>query len=200
MKLILGTRNTAKLDEYTKFLAHSKLKLITLKELGFLDEPLEVGKTFAENALQKARFYAEKTEYPTLGEDGGFEIEALGGEPGVYSRRWVGEHGTDKDRIEKVFRLMQGIPEAERGARLALITVVYFPDARDYVSVERVIDGIIPEKPSETRIPGFPYRSCLYLPRFAKFYSDLTDKEYDQVNHRKDACRELLLKLEPYLN
>lgn len=200
MKLLLGTQNTAKIEEYKKYLVHSNLKLLTLKEIGFLEEPLEIGKTFAEVAMQKARFYAGKTEYPALGEDGGFEIDALGGEPGVYSRRWVGEHGTDEDRIRKVFDKLEGIPAQERTARLKLVIVVYFPAERDYISVERSIDGIIPEKPSKTRIHDFPYRSVLFLPKCNKYYCDLSEAEHDHINHRKDACRELLLKLEPYLN
>lgn len=200
MKLFLGTQNLAKIEEYQKYLIHSKLKLITLKELGFHEEPLEIGKTFAECAMQKARFYSENTGLATLSEDGGFEIDALGGEPGVYSRRWVGEQGTDDDRIQKVFSKLEGIPAAERTARLKLVLTVYFPDVKDHISVERAIDGIIPEKPSETRIHDFPYRSVLFLPKYNKYYCDLSEKEHDQVNHRKDACRELLLKLEPFLN
>ena len=200
MQLLLGTQNNSKVEEYNKYLVHSKLKLVTLKEIGFTEGPLEIGKTFAENALQKARFYAEHTEYAALGEDGGFEIDALDGEPGVYSRRWVGEHGTDEDRIRKVFEKLEGIPASERTARLKLVVVVYFPAERDYISVERSIDGIIPDKPSETRIHDFPYRSVLFLPKFNKYYCGLSEDEHEETNHRKDACRELLLKLEPYIN
>lgn len=200
MKLLLGTKNSAKVEEYRKYLVHSKLKLVTLREIGFHDEPLEKGNTFAEVAMQKARFYAEKSEYPALGEDGGFEIDALGGEPGVYSRRWVGGHGTDEDRIQKVFDKLAGIPAAERTARLKLVVVVYFPAERDYISVERSIDGIIPEQPAGTRIPDFPYRSVLFLPKYNQYYCDLSEEEHEKINHRRDACRELLLKLEPYLN
>lgn len=200
MKLLLGTKNGAKIEEYQKYLVHSNLKIVTLKDIGFLEEPLEIGKTFAENALQKARFYAEKTECPALGEDGGFEIDALDGEPGINSRRWVGPHGTDEDRIQKVFDRLQGLPEAERTARLKVAVVVYFPEARDYVSVERAVEGVIPERPSETRIPNFPYRSVLFLPRYNKYYADLTAEEHEEINHRRAASRELLLKLEPYLN
>ena len=116
MKLLLGTKNTAKIEEYKKYLVRSNLQLVTLKEIGFLETPLEIGKTFAENAMQKARFYAEKTEYPTLGDDGGLEIDALDGEPGVHSRRWVGERGTDEDRIRKVFEKLEGVPPAERSS------------------------------------------------------------------------------------
>ena len=200
MKLLLGTTNHAKIADYKKYLVHSNLNLMVLKDIGFLDEPLEIGDTFEENALLKARFYAERTEYPTLADDGGFEVDALEGKPGVESRRWVGPNGTDEDRIQKVFRLLEGIPERERTARLKLVLVVYFRAERDYISVERSIEGVVPKEPSKIRIPDFPYRSVLFLPQLNKYYGELTHEEHEKINHRRDACRELLLKLEPWLN
>src|SRR3989344_4914232 len=146
MKLLLGTTNPAKIADYKKYLVHSKLELITLKDVGpSTDEPLEIGKTFEENALQKAKFYAEKTEYPTLADDGGFEVEALDGRPGVESNRWLGPNATDEDKINKILELMRG--ETNRKARLRFVTVVYFPEERDYAKVEGKIEGLIPEKP-----------------------------------------------------
>src|SRR3989338_5286340 len=106
MKLLLGTRNPEKIRDYKKYLVHANLKLVTLPELGIWEEPLEIGETYKDNALQKARFYAEKTECPTLGEDGGFEVEALDNRPGIESRRWVGPGGTDEDRINKVLDIL----------------------------------------------------------------------------------------------
>lgn len=198
MKLLLGTRNPAKFSEYKKYLIHSDLELASLQDIGFWDEPLEIGKNFLENALQKARFYAQASEYPTLSEDGGFEIDALDGEPGIESRRWAGPYGTDEDRIAKVFKLLQG--ENSRTARLKFVVVVYFPADRDYVTVEKLIEGVVPQKPSLVRIPEFPYRSVLFLPKFNKYYAELTPDEHEQINHRRAACQELLLKLEPYLS
>lgn len=200
MKLLLGTTNQAKIEDYKKYLQHANLELVTLKDLGIMDEPLEIGETYLENALQKARFYAEKTEYPTLADDGGFEVDALDGQPGIHSRRWVGPKGTDEDKIQKVFRLLEGIPQNERTARLRNVIVVYFPAERDYVMVEGKIEGIIPEKPSQVRVSNFPYRSVLFLPQFNKYFVELTEQEHEQVNQRRAACKELLMKLEPYLN
>ncbi len=200
MKLLLGTTNQAKIADYKKYLVHSNLELVTLKDIGFLDEPLEIGETFEEIALQKARFYAERTEYPTLADDGGLEVDALGGEPGVNSRRWVGLHGTDEDRIEKVFRELEGIPEKERTGRFRIVNVVYFPHERDCISVESKTEVLIPNRPSAIRIPNFPYRSVMFLPQFSKYYSELSQDQLIQVDHRLKACQELLLKLEPWLN
>lgn len=200
MRLLLGTTNPAKLADYKNFLVHSKLELLTLEDLGFLEEPLEIGETFEENALQKARFYAERTEYPTLADDGGFEVDALDGRPGVESNRWVGPTGTDEDRINKVLELLAGVPPEKRTARLRFVTVAYFPAERDYIKVEGRIEGIVPEKPAAKRIKGFPYRPILFLPQLGKTFIELTEEEREELDYRKHACAELLLKLEPYLN
>lgn len=199
MKLLLGTTNQAKLADCKKYLRHAELELVTLPELGVLDEPLEIGQTYLENASLKARFYSERTEYPTLGDDGGFEVDALLGKPGLESRRWVGPSGTDEDRIQKVFRLLEGIPARERTARFRVVIVVYFPHEREQITAEGMIEGIVPIQPSDARIPHFPYRSCLFLPKFRKYLAELNRDELAMVAHRKFACQELLRKLEPYL-
>ena len=199
MKLLLGTTNPGKISDYKKYLQHANLEIVSLVDLGLIvDEPLEIGETYRDNALLKARFYAERTEYPTLADDAGFEAEALDGRPGIESKRWVGPHGTDQDRIDKIMESMAG--QGNRKAQLVSAVCVYLPTEREAIFVENAIEGVIPEKPSPKAVPGFPYRSVLFLPEFDKFYLDLTDEEHSQINHRKKAVKELLLKLEPYLN
>ena len=200
MKLLIGSTNPAKVEDYKKYLVHSNLEILTLKDIGFFEEPLEIGKTFEENAMQKARFYAEKTEIPTLADDGGFEVDALDGRPGVDSNRWVGPNGTDEDRINKVLELLKGVPKEKRTARLRFVILVYFPTDRDHLKVEGKIEGIITEKPNDKRVKGFPYRPILFLPEFGKTFIELTESEKDQIDYRKQACKELILKLEPWFN
>ena len=198
--MLLGTTNPAKVADYRKYLQHANLKVVTLKDVGIIEEPLEIGKTYFENAMQKARFYAERTEYPTLADDGGFEVDALDGRPGLESSRWVGPNGTDQDRVNKVLKLIAGVSADKRTARLKICIVVYFPTENDYVSVEGAIEGIVAGKSSDVKITGFPYRSIMIIPRFNKYLTELTDAEREVLDHRKRACRELLMKLEPYIN
>ena len=200
MKLLLGTTNPAKIADYKKYLVRSNLDLVTPQEIGLLEEPLEIGETFFDNALQKAKFYAEKTELPTLSDDGGFEVDALDGGPGVNSNRWLGPSATEEKKMNKILELLTGTPLEKRTARLKFVTVVYFPDVKDYVQVEGSVEGVIPQEASIKRIKGFPYSPILYLPEFKKILIDLTEEERNNTDHRKKACKELLLKLEPYLN
>ena len=199
MKLLLGTTNSGKISDYIKYLQDARIEIVTLKDLGLItDEPLEIGETYRDNALLKARFYAEAAEYPTLADDGGFEAEALDGRPGIESKRWVGLHGTDQDRIDKVMKAMQ--VQKNRNAKLVLTVCIYLPAEREAIFVENAIEGIIPEQASQKVAAGFPYRSVLFLPKYNKFYIDLSEEEHEEINHRRIACKELLLKLEPYLN
>lgn len=200
MKLLLGTTNPAKIADYKKNLIHSKLELLPLKDIGLMDEPLEIGQSFEENALQKARFYAEKTEYPTLADDGGFEVDALDGQPGVESKRWVGPYGTDEDRINKVLELLEGVPKERRTARLRFVAMVYFPAERESIKVEGKIEGFVTEKPSTKRIKGFPYRPIFFIPEIGKTMIELSEGELSKLDYRNKAGQELLLKLEPWLN
>ncbi len=169
-------------------------------DLGFSVEPLEIGQTFEENALQKARFYAERTEYPTLADDGGFEVDFLDGRPGVESNRWLGPSATDEDKINKILELLEGVPEMQRTARLRFVATVYFPVEKESMNVSGKIEGIVPEKPSDKRVTGFPYRPILFLPKYGKCLVDLDEAEAEELKYRQKACKELLLKLEPYLN
>ena len=198
MKLLLGTTNPAKIEDYRKYLVHSNLELVTLKDLKILDEPLEIGKTYKENALLKAQFYGERSEYPTLGEDGGFEVEALDGRPGLESNRWLGPEASDRDKVERILEYAKH--EKNRKASFKVVTCVYFPPEREAIYVESSIHGVIPKRAHPVILKGFPYRSIFYLPQFQKYYLDLTEEEHEQVNHRKQACKEMLIKLEPYLN
>ncbi|OGE79445.1 MAG: hypothetical protein A2751_05435, partial [Candidatus Doudnabacteria bacterium RIFCSPHIGHO2_01_FULL_46_14] len=183
MKLLLGTTNSGKIADYKKYLQHANLEAVSLRDLGLLmDEPLEIGETYRDNALLKAKFYAERTEYPTLADDGGFEVDALDGRPGIESKRWVGPHGTDKDRIDTLMTAMKG--QTNRKAKLVLAVCVYLPVERETIFVENAIEGIIPEKASPTMVEGFPYRSVLFLPKYDKFYIDLLEEDHEEINHR----------------
>ena len=116
-KLLIATTNPGKLDEIKRFLGDLPVELVALKDVGIIDGVEETGKTFEENAILKAKYYCKKSGLPTLADDGGFEIDALGGEPGVKSHRWIHKdrEDTDEELIEYTLKKMRGLPRAKRG-------------------------------------------------------------------------------------
>lgn len=197
-KLLIATTNPGKLTEIKRFLGDLPIELVDLKDVGITDVVEETGKTFEENAILKAKYYCQKSGLPTLADDGGFEIDALGGEPGVKSHRWI--HGdredTDEELISHTLEKLKGLSPERRGAQLRLALAVVFPDGRVSI-VEEKTRGVVSEKPSKHRTPGFPYRSLLFLSEIGKYYDHdlLTSEETDRFNHRKRA----LDKLKPIL-
>lgn len=214
-KLLLATRNPAKLAEWKWLLKKLPLDLVGLNETGIGKVVEEAGGSFQENARIKAIEYARLSGLVTLGDDGGFEIDFLGGAPGVRSRRLFGdEDATDEELIEFVFEKLAGVPYGRRGAQLRVVAVVTAPDgtistdgrnckersdATILCEEESKIRGYIAEKPSKTRISGFPYRSLFYLPEFDKMLADLTEEEHKRVNHRRKIAPKIVKAIAEYL-
>ncbi len=196
-KLLIATTNPGKLSEIKFFLQDLPLELVSLADLEIKDQPEETGQTFEENAVLKAKFYAKISGLPTLADDGGLEIDALNGEPGVKSRRWInGLESSDEELINYTLEKLKGVPLEKRGTQIRGAIALVFPDGKVYISVGEV-RGIIAEKAYSKREAGFPFRSLLYLPELKKFYcySDLTLEEQQQYNHRD----KMLKKLKPII-
>ena len=193
-KLLIATTNPGKLAEFQEFLSDMPLELVTLNDVGITVNVEESGETFEENARIKAARYAAISGLPTLADDGGFEIEALGGEPGVHSHRWIHHDREDEDEelIQHVLFRLQGVPVEKRGAQLHLVLVFALPSGESWTS-EALVKGNIPFEASSYRRVGFPYRSLLYLPEIQKFYNheELTAEENKTYNHRRHAVEEL---------
>src|SRR2546430_2498785 len=99
-KLLVATTNPGKLVELSSFLVDLPITLVSLKDVGITDDVEETGKTYKENAELKATFYAKKSGLPAVADDGGLEIAALDGAPGIKSRRWIGKKATEEDLIQ----------------------------------------------------------------------------------------------------
>jgi XTP/dITP diphosphohydrolase len=200
-KLLIATSNPAKLHEIRLFLSDLPLELVGLDDVGIKERAEETGATFEENAIIKATFYAARSGLPTIADDGGFEIDALGGAPGVKSHRWIhGDRDNDDDElIAYTMEKLKGLPVDKRGAQLRLVLAFAHTDGSIHTS-EASIRGVVAEKPSERRTQGFPYRALLFLPKIGKFYDHdvLTAEETENLNHRKkavDSLKPVLKKL-----
>ncbi len=203
MKLLIATTNPGKLSELREFLSGIPIELVSLSDAGITDTVEETGKTFEENAILKAAYYAKKSGLPTLADDGGFEIDALGGEPGVKSHRWVygDRENTDEELIAYTFKRMQGIPEDKRGAQLHLVLSLVDSNGSLVATSEEKIRGIVAPEPAAAHQPGFPYRAILFIPELNKYYdqSAMTKEENEAYNHRKKAVEKIIPALQAML-
>jgi len=199
--LLVATTNPAKLDEYRLLLRDYGLAPVSLREAGVDDHaPEETGATFTENALLKARFYFARANLPTIADDGGLVVDALGGEPGVHSHRWLSggaakvPHGDlDRALAEEVIRRMAGVEPARRGARLRAATaLVYHEHGRIHERVsEAALEGVIADRVWPRMRAGFPYRAVLILPDRGCYLGELSDEDAARLSQRRTALEGL---------
>jgi XTP/dITP diphosphohydrolase len=185
-KLLIATSNPAKLSEYKLLLRDYNFDLISLTDLGIRDAPNETGATFAENALLKARYYFARAEIATLADDGGLEIDALGGAPGVLSHRWAGEGATDEELVRQVMAQLHDV-EDPREARLRSAMALIYPHGgglREHVT-EASLQGVIPKRSFRKMRPGFPYRAVLFLPERGRYVAELSEDEETALSQRR---------------
>jgi XTP/dITP diphosphohydrolase len=127
-RLLVATRSTHKLAELRDLLGPARASLVSLDDVGIAAEADETGATFAANAALKARFYARLSGLPTIADDSGLEVDALGGGPGVRTRRYAGEAATDDDNNRKLLDALAGLPPAARRARYRCALALALPE------------------------------------------------------------------------
>jgi XTP/dITP diphosphohydrolase len=196
--LLIATTNPAKLAEYRLILREpgfANLELVSLADLEISETPEETGATFNENALLKARFYFERAQIATLADDGGLEIDALGGEPGVRSHRWLGSGADDSDQalVAEVIRRMKGVDASRRSARLRATIALTYEEGGSIRerTAEAAIEGVIAERAYSEIRAGFPYRAVLVIPGRNCYLGELGDKEEAQISQRRIAILKL---------
>jgi XTP/dITP diphosphohydrolase len=186
-RLLIATTNAAKFGEYRLLLDGLGLDLVSLRDLGIDAEAPEDGASFAENALLKARFYFDRAGVATLADDGGLEVDALGGAPGVRSHRWLGEDADDRTLAEEVVRQMAGVEPARRTARLRAAAAVVFD--HDGVRRERVVEAAFEGTIADRCYPGiqvgFPYRAVMIVPGRNRYLAELGEEEAAQLSQRR---------------
>jgi len=192
-QLLIATHNKAKLLEIKNaFSTYSALSVVDLSMLNISQDANETATTFKENAKLKATFFAKISHLPTLADDAGIEIQALNGEPGVHSRRWLGYEASDEELIQHTLFRLREKEGVDRAARLTSCLCIYFPALKEYVYTQESIDGYIAKKPSSNRVEGYPYRSLFIVAAYNKYYDELSPKEHDAVNHRIRALKKII--------
>ena len=188
-KFIIASNNKAKVKELDRILNPLGITAVTAASEGIdLGDVEETGKTFAENAYIKALAAYKKTGMPSVADDSGLMVDALNGEPGVYSARYA---DTDKQRIEKLLFNLKGIPTQERSAHF-VSSVCCIIDENTVITAEGKCSGIITEEPHGQG--GFGY-DPVFMTDSGKTFAELTAEEKDRISHRGRALRELYDKL-----
>lgn len=196
MKLVLATRNQNKIREITdKFAAIKNILPLSLDEFDGAPEVEEDGKTFAENALKKAREISQFTGLPVLADDSGLAVDALNGRPGVYSARYGGAGITDTERNMKLLEEMRNIVIG-RTAHFICVIALVFPDGSEYTAEGRCSGEIITEMRGSG---GFGYDPIFFLHKYNKTMAQLPLETKNTISHRAlalDRAAEILIDLE----
>lgn len=190
-RIIFATGNQGKMREIKAIMADTGAEVLSMKEVGISAEINENGNTFEENALIKARGVAavlNDSAGIVLADDSGLEIDALGGEPGIYSARYLGED-TDYDiKNTNLIQRLDGIPDEKRTARFVCAIAAVLPDGREF-TVRAAIEGRIGyEQRGEG---GFGYDPIFYVPEFGKTTAEMTAEEKNRVSHRGKALEQM---------
>jgi XTP/dITP diphosphohydrolase len=202
MDLVVATRSADKMREIRRILAGvPRLRVLDLDEAGVAydaaEEELEPWETFEENARSKAVWFAAKTGRPTVADDSGLEVDALGGAPGVRSKRFAGGEGLDGTRRDEannrhLLDLLGGRPEEERGARYVCVAVLV-EGGRDPLVCRGEAAGRILEAPRGDG--GFGYDPLFFDPELGRAFAEITRDEKNARSHRGAAFRALAARL-----
>ena len=188
MEFVVATQNRGKVREIRKALSGLGLKILALGDFSGLPKMEEDGRSFAENALKKARFYSRLLGRLTIADDSGLEVAVLDGAPGIYSARYAGERASDRANIQKLLGEMEGVPASRRGAKFRCSVAVVAPGGKETV-VEGECSGRIGFREVGKR--GFGYDPVFILPRSGKTMAQLHLEEKNRISHRGKALRKL---------
>jgi len=201
-RLLVATRSGHKLRELRELLALDETELVSLDDLAIAGDPVEDGETFETNAAIKARFGLRASGLPTLADDSGIEVDALGGAPGVRTRRYAGEDPTDQANNEKLLDALRGLPPDERGARYVCVLALALPDAAGPRGGVRLIRtrgtcrGRIADAPRGTGGCGYdPIFEPASEPPGGRTLGLWTAAEKHAISHRARAARRMAPRL-----
>jgi len=185
-KVILATNNKAKIRELSSLISGESWEFTTPAAEGIELDVEETGRSFEENAVLKAKAYAKASNLPAVADDSGLEVDALNGDPGVFSARYAGPDISDKKRNEFLLSNLTNVPWERRTARFRCVIAIAFPEDR-LILCKGECRGIIAFEPRGEN--GFGYDPIFYLPEFDKTMAEISLDEKNKISHRAKAAR-----------
>ncbi len=186
--LLLASQNPGKLNEMRQLVDGLPFRVVGLRELGIEDAPEETGHTFVANATLKALHYARRSGLLTVADDSGISVDALGGQPGLYSSRFGGEGASDLERNLLLLEKLREVPWERRGARFTS-AVVAAQSGRVLFSAQEEVAGCIAFEMRGTN--GFGYDPLFFYPPFGRTFGESAREDKDRVSHRGKAFARL---------
>lgn len=187
-EVIIATKNAGKAKEFQHIFSQYQITVKSLLDFEEIEDIVEDGETFEENALIKARAIAKQFNQVVIADDSGLEVDALHGRPGVYSARYAGEGRDDQANIKKVLSELEGIPTEQRGARFVCALALVTPEGEESV-VRGTCEGQILTECLGSE--GFGYDPIFYLPELEKTMAQIPKHQKNVLSHRADAFAKL---------
>ena len=185
MKVVLASKNKHKLVEISQILEKLDIELVLQSELGVDIDVEETGTTFEENSFQKAEAVMKATGLPALADDSGIAVDALNGEPGVYSARYGFDDSLDDwGRLLLLLKNTEHVPDGQRQAQFVCVITLVMPDGRT-VQARGEVHGELLRHPAGSG--GFGYDPIFYYPPYGKTLAEVSAEEKNQVSHRANA-------------
>lgn len=191
-RIVFATGNEGKMREIRLILGGLGLEIVSMKEAGANPEIVENGSTFAENAEIKAKAVWAETGGIVLADDSGLVVDYIGGEPGIYSARYLGEDTSYTIKNQNIIDRLAGAVGNERSARFVCNIAAVLPDG-SVLHTEETMEGVIAEQPAGNG--GFGYDPILYMPEFGVTSAELTIEQKNTVSHRGKALEVMKKKL-----
>ena len=193
MKVVLASKNPHKLVEISKITEQFDMELVLQSELGVDIDVEETGTTFEENSYLKARAVMEATGLPALADDSGIAVDALNGEPGIYSARYGFDESLDDwGRLQLLLKNTEKVPDGQRQAQFVCVITLVTPEGK-VIQARGEVHGELLRAPA--REGGFGYDPIFYYPPFGKSLAEVSAEEKNQVSHRANALRVFYEKL-----
>ncbi|MCU6712464.1 RdgB/HAM1 family non-canonical purine NTP pyrophosphatase [Paenibacillus sp. J5C_2022] len=205
--IIIASKNKGKIAEFSHAFGQLGMRVASLHDYPDFPDIAETGDTFRANARLKAKTLGDALGIPVLADDSGLEVDALGGEPGVYSARYAGEGATDAANNAKLLKELAALHEAESveaeklpdgsniwsKARFVCVLSLYDPADGSFLEAEGEVAGVITDRPHGDG--GFGYDPLFWLPWLGRGMAELSKDEKGGISHRGEALRKLLARL-----